>query len=186
MTTGFIYGHGAIGNLMAILNYIKRLQWTSGTPSNFAGHVFSYRQLHLLAKMNNNCYQATFFNGIMPILMCILITSMYALIMLHTKVPLVTFLYFALEASDMFIVLVLVYKPAGDVHEYSEKTIHSWLSWTGREIGKKGKLFRRLVLSCAPIKVKMSSVNFAERMTAFVVLDFCFRITIALSLVGNT
>lgn len=184
MTTIFFFGFGAVGCLIGITNFIQRLNIRKGKGMDtFADDLGKYRQLQILVTVQNECFRTIFFNVAMPVVISICVLSTYAVIELHKNVSIVFVLFFIVEAADTFLVIVLVYSPAGAVYFYSEQVIQGWRRLCVGEKGRGLKQIRRKIMSANRMKIKMASANYVDRQTAFSVLDFSLQTTVAMSLI---
>ncbi|OXA40361.1 hypothetical protein Fcan01_25098 [Folsomia candida] len=122
-----------------------------------------YRGLQIFLNVFNSCWESPFILFLLLGWTIVIIHSLFVLIHYHDKIGILTLLVFASLAIDGIIVIGLLHIFAAP-YKMSREVVREW----GQMAGNK-KIWR----SCAPLKVKIGTVNFFDKFTSLFVLEFC-------------
>ncbi|OXA39546.1 hypothetical protein Fcan01_25789 [Folsomia candida] len=122
-----------------------------------------YRGLQIFVNVFNSCWESPF---ILLFLLCwttIISHSLFVLIHYHEKIGILTLMVFASLAIDGIIIIGMLHIFAAP-YKMSREVVREW--------GRRGG-HRKIWWSCAPLRIKIGSVNFFDKFTSLFVLQFC-------------
>lgn len=139
---------------------------TFAARANIISTLFKYRALQVYTKVFNSCWEFPFILYFLLGWIVVNIHSLFVLIHYHGKIPILTLLVFASLAVDGFIVIAMLHIFAAP-YKLSIQVLHQW-SKLGPRRGNK-----LILRSCSPIKIKIGPVNYFDKFTSLLVLQFC-------------
>lgn len=147
--------------------------------SNF--EATAYRSIQILALLANQIQQRVFM--IILILAGTLVQSLSATTLI--KLPwsaenLIAVIVFSVVFSNCALVVVVTVGGFAEIHSKSGSTIH-----LVKQRNENIQWRKRFYKSCIPIKIKFGSINFIERQTPLVCIDYANALTLQLLLISQ-
>ncbi len=154
----------------------------SKLESNLLKSLQQYKQLDLLATLSNNCFKKAI---ALPFQIMVFSTAIFLGVnIFHPGIRATTsnvgIAFCSYTLLYIYLVLIIGYSYPGRVHHISQNLRHVWkkIIWSNRLLMKH----RRSVFACKDIRIHFGSVNFYERGTTLVLLNFITEKTISMVL----
>lgn len=137
-----------------------------------------YNQIHIIVQYYNNIQQNLPIIFYLAFSIFAFVLSTFALVKNGTNTAPIEINLFGSAAMDGCYALVVIFGTFGRLHMETSNIVKylqiRFMSENKNIRGYNLKLNKRLMLSLTPVKVQFGSVNFIDRMTPIVALDFCF------------
>ncbi|CAL8145479.1 unnamed protein product [Orchesella dallaii] len=149
----------------------------SHAPSSFFTRLLKYRELQILVRIYNGIQQDIVVVAVLHLVMVGFTVSNFALFRIGFGMRLPFLLMNAMTSFDTFIIIYFYYGCYGRVCQDSFNILSGLMRKPPP--GPKGKLDRKLlkhyVVSFSPLKIFLGAVNFLEKLSPIVILDFCLK-----------
>ncbi|CAL8069315.1 unnamed protein product [Orchesella dallaii] len=136
-----------------------------------------YKQIQVLLIHHNCIHQSLIVVVLLNQAMFVVIVGLFLIIGMYTRLEIAQQLLFVVLGFDALLVLVVVFGILGLVYVSSMKTLE-----IGKEIQilRKDPWARRYIRSWPPLKIGLGSVNFIDKLTGLVSVDFSVNQTVNL------
>jgi len=170
---------------VCLIGYVRdRTRWNSLPYA-----IRKYRELQLLTRFYNWIQQDTVIVTMLNFSLLIIIISLYVMISLGSSISIPHLVLFSCALTDGLLTAVVCFGSCANVHSQSEKMlefIKKKTSFEGLLSCRKqceSRIIKRCVTSMFPLNIRIGDVNFVEKLTPIVVLDFCFGLIVNLLLI---
>ncbi|CAL8098701.1 unnamed protein product [Orchesella dallaii] len=141
--------------------------------------ILKYRQLQILTKYYNWIQQDAIIALMLTLVICLTVVSSYVIIKMGSHVSPTHFLFFWCALVDALAAIIVIYGEFASLHTQSRLVLTMFRSQviptlTAAKFSSfKQKLIRKYVATFYPLNVQLGSVNFVDKMTPIVLLQFC-------------
>ncbi|CAL8098741.1 unnamed protein product [Orchesella dallaii] len=141
--------------------------------------ILEYQQLQILTIYYNFIQQDVIISLMLTLIICLTIVCSYVLIKLGSGISVSHFLFFSCALVDSLATMVICYGQFGCLHTQSTSVLTIIRSQIIPNVASAKisyndlKLMKKYVESFYPLKVQLGSVNFVEKITPLVSLQFC-------------
>ncbi len=170
--------------LKNILENIKKS--TSGSRNR--RYIQMYKQIQLLVCYYNQIYQDIFTTTLLVFVGLCIVIGLYALITSFEFVTPLQFLVLGAAASQAIFGMLICFGNFGGIYDDSLNILAGFRSRSNfSDFGggglKEFRLQKKFVNSLQPVKIKLGSVNYVNRMMPITFIDFCFDILVNMLLI---
>jgi hypothetical protein len=175
--------YGALLKLYALFTYLRlfkvKTNWQKALLATkvLEKRLSTLRQVQLLAKMYNECYQWIFYTWFLSLFYFMISVNLYAFVKFHKEISVFGSFFLILMFTQASLFVVLLSSVAGQVY-YSSRQIPS--AWLRSPLVYRNIRMRKAVKACSGIKIRIGSVNFVDRLTPFVIIGLCLKLTVRL------
>jgi hypothetical protein len=179
--------YGPFLELFALLNHLRQLK--EGIKrhkvilprSNLERRFFCFRQIQLLVVVFNECYQWMFTTGFFFLVYFVISIYLYAVVRFYRLISLPTLMFLLQLLLEGVVLTFIVNTIAGQIHQSSRQITKYWLRQPIFIASvARSRWLRRKVKACSGIKIRIGSVNFIDRLTPFVMIGLCAKLTVRL------
>jgi hypothetical protein len=173
--------YGTLLKLYALFTYLRLLRvasnWQKALLSTkpLEKRLTMFKQVQLLAKLYNECYQWIFYIWFLSVGYFVISVNLYAFVTFHKEVSVLGSVFLMVVFSQGLIFVALLSSVAGQIY-YSSRLIPR--AWLRSPLVHRNRRMRKAVKACSGIKIRMGSVNFVDRLTPFVLIGLCLKLTV--------
>ncbi|CAL8098707.1 unnamed protein product [Orchesella dallaii] len=182
LLAGFAFQAAEVAYLQSacLVGYVKHfLKKLQTIPTVTFKVMLEYRQLQLLTKYYNWIQQDAIISLMLTLVICLTIVCSYVIIKLGSDISVSHFLFFSCALVDALATIVVCYGQFGCLHTQSRSALTMITSQVIPKVAIAKvpsidlKLMKKYATSFYPLKVRLGSVNFVEKITPLVSLQFC-------------
>ncbi|CAL8129379.1 unnamed protein product [Orchesella dallaii] len=144
-------------------------------------HLLRFRQLQIILRRYNLIQQDVMIVALLNMVLLIFVVSLYALIYLGSGdegISIPQLMFFSCSLLDTFLAIVVCFGAFAGVHKESLRTVafmrETLLPSLKHNQSHQRRLATRYVMSFRVLKVNIGEVNYVEKFTPIVMLNFCF------------
>jgi hypothetical protein len=173
--------YGTLLKLYALFAYLRlfrvKSNWEKALLSTktLEKRLSTFRQVQLLAKMYNECYQWIFYTWFLFLCYFMISVNLFAFVKFHKEISVLGSLFLMFIFTQGLIFIVLQSSVAGQIYYSSRQIPRDWLRCP--PVYRNIRM-RKTVKACSGIKIRIGSVNFMDRLTPFVVIGLCLKLTV--------
>jgi hypothetical protein len=173
--------YGTLLKLYALFAYLRlfrvKSNWEKALLSTktLEKRLSTFRQVQLLAKMYNECYQWIFYTWFLFLCYFMISVNLFAFVKFHKEISVLGSLFLMFIFTQGLIFIVLQSSVAGQIYYSSRQIPRDWLR--SPPVYRNIRM-RKAVKACSGIKIRIGSVNFMDRLTPFVVIGLCLKLTV--------
>ncbi|OXA44409.1 hypothetical protein Fcan01_20952 [Folsomia candida] len=146
-------------------------------------NIKSYRVTQVAEKMVNHFWRKPLMSVVMLAIIIGETSALYILITSATKLPLPILVGFTMVGVDLFVVIHITFRILSLPHSASEKLMGKMKLL---QKGRDSAWLKRFVRSCPSLKIGMGDGTFFDRLTPFIIWQFCVDSTVPTVVYGGT
>ncbi len=160
------------------------------TNINTLSVIQIYKQLQILVCYFNNIHQNIFAINLLSLVGSCMVIGLYAIITSWSVMTNIQFLVLSAAASRALVGFMLCFGNFGGIYTDSLQFIYVLKNPTKLVRGEMRtsnelKLQRKLAQSIQPLKIRIGSVNYVDKLTPIRFIDFCFGILVNMLLLSR-
>jgi hypothetical protein len=182
--------YGPFIELIAVIMYLRklkeRMKWHNKTViltrKEIEQRLLRFKQIQLLVLSFNECYKWMFTTGFLFYVYFIISVYLYAVVKFHKLISLPNLMFLLQLWMEGVALTFVVNSMAGQVYHSScliKKDFLRQPSVTVTSVSRN-RWLKRKVKACSGMKIRVGSVNFIDRLTPFIMISICAKVTVRL------